>query len=93
MDSLRNLLAASKDSPTDTLTINRINKLASEFVDVNPDSTLYYAKIAINRSLAVKYKMGIADGMVSTARVYALKGDYDKAKKNFNGAQIALCQH
>lgn len=88
VDSLRNLLAASKESPTDTLTINRINKLASEFVDVNPDSTLYYAKLAINRSLAVKYKMGIADGMVSMARVYALKGDYDKAKKNFNGAQL-----
>ncbi|HTD40319.1 MAG TPA: tetratricopeptide repeat protein [Mucilaginibacter sp.] len=88
VDSLRNLLAASKESPTDTLTINRINKLAAEFVDVNPDSTLYYAKIAINRSLAIKYKMGIADGMVSTARVYALKGDYDKAKKNFNGAQL-----
>jgi two-component system, sensor histidine kinase and response regulator len=88
VDSLRSLLAASKDSPTDTLTINRINKLASEFVDVNPDSTLFYAKLAINRSLAVKYKMGIADGMVSTARVYALKGDYDKAKKNFNGARL-----
>jgi signal transduction histidine kinase len=88
VDSLRNLLANSKDGPTDTLTINRINKLASEFVDVNPDSTLYYAKMAINRSLTVKYKMGIADGMVSMARVYALKGDYDKAKKNFTGARL-----
>ncbi|MBS1521245.1 MAG: tetratricopeptide repeat-containing sensor histidine kinase [Bacteroidetes bacterium] len=88
VDSLRNLLATSKENPTDTLTINRINKLAAEFVDVNPDSTLYYAKLAINRSLTVKYKMGIADGMVSEARVYSLKGDYDAAKKNFNGARL-----
>jgi len=88
VDSLRSLLAASKQNPTDTLTINRINKLAAEFVDVNPDSTLYYAKIAINRSLVVKYKKGVADGMVESARVQALKGDYDKAKKNFNGARL-----
>ena len=88
VDSLRNLLAASKESPTDTITINRINKLAAEFVDVNPDSTLYYAKLAINRSLTIKYKMGIADGMVAEARVYSLKGDYELAKKNFNGARL-----
>jgi two-component system sensor histidine kinase/response regulator len=88
VDSLRNLLASSKDNPTDTLTINRVNKLAAEFVDVNPDSTLYYAKLAINRSLAIKYKQGIADGMLSTARVLALKGDYTKAKENFNGARL-----
>lgn len=88
VDSLRNLLATSKENPTDTVTINRVNKLAAEFVDVNPDSTLYYAKLAINRSLAIKYKMGIADAMVSEARVYTLKGDYDAAKKNFNGAKV-----
>jgi len=88
VDSLRNLLATSKENPTDTITINRVNKLAAEFVDVNPDSTLYYARLAINRSLAIKYKIGIADGMVSTARVYSLKGDYAAAKKNFNGARL-----
>jgi two-component system sensor histidine kinase/response regulator len=91
VDSLKTLLAttlANKDNPTDTLTINRINKLASEFIDVNPDSTLYYGKMAIGRSLAIKYKKGIADGMLATARVYALKGDYDKAKKNFTGAKL-----
>jgi len=58
VDSLRNLLATSKENPTDTITINRVNKLAAEFVDVNPDSTLYYARLAINRSLAIKYKIG-----------------------------------
>lgn len=88
VDSLRNLLATSKEDPSDTVTINRVNKLAAEFVDVNPDSTLYYAKLAINRSLAIKYKIGIADGMVSEARVYSLKGDYAAAKKNFNGARL-----
>jgi two-component system sensor histidine kinase/response regulator len=91
VDSLRTLLAstfANKDNPTDTVTINRINKLATEFIDVNPDSTLYYGKMAIGRALAIKYKKGIADGMLATARVYVLKGDYNKAKENFTGAKL-----
>jgi len=91
VDSLKTLLAttlANKDNPTDTLTINRINKLASEFIDINPDSTLYYGKLAIGRSLAIKYKKGIADGMLATGRVFALKGDYDKAQKSLTGAKL-----
>lgn len=91
VDSLKTLLAstlANKDNPTDTLTINRINKLANEFIDVNPDSTLYYGKMAIGRSLVIKYKKGIADGMLSTARVYSLKGLYDRAQQNFIGAKL-----
>src|ERR1700744_2683037 len=53
VDSLKTLLApslANKDTPIDTLTINRINNLASEFIDVNPDSALYYGKLAIDKS-------------------------------------------
>jgi len=91
VDSLRNLLAstlANKDNPTDTLTINRINKLAHEFIDVNPDSTLYYAKMAISRSLAIKYKKGIADGMLASGSVYSLMGQYEKAKENFTRAKL-----
>ncbi|MGZ3819811.1 MAG: tetratricopeptide repeat protein [Mucilaginibacter sp.] len=91
VDSLKTLLAstlANKDNPTDTLTINRINKLAHEFIDVNPDSTLFYGKMAISRSLAIKYKKGIADGMLATGSVYSMKGIYDKAQQNFTGAKL-----
>ncbi|MFB9842695.1 tetratricopeptide repeat-containing sensor histidine kinase [Mucilaginibacter ginsenosidivorans] len=91
VDSLKTLLAASlanKDTPIDTLTINRINKLAAEFIDINPDSTIYYSKLAIVRSIAIKYNSGIADGMVELGKVYSLKGDYTKAEKNFKGAEL-----
>lgn len=91
VDSLKTLLAATlanKDNPTDTLTINRINKLAHEFIDVNPDSTLFYGKMAIGRSLAIKYKKGIADGMLATGTVYSLKGEYDNARQNFTGSKL-----
>ena len=91
VDSLKTLLApslANKDTPIDTLTINRINKLAAEFIDINPDSTLYYGKLAIDKSIVIKYNKGIADGMLQIAIVRALKGDYTKALNNFNGAKL-----
>lgn len=91
VDSLKTLLGSSitnKDAPIDTLTINRINKLSHEFIDINPDSALFYAKIAIDKSIALKYNEGIADGMLQTGRVYTLKSDYDKAGKNLNGAKL-----
>jgi len=91
VDSLKTLLASSlanKDNPTDTLTINRINKLAKEFSDINPDSTIYYGKMAISRSMAIRYKKGVADGMLTIANVYSQKGQYDLAQKNFVGAKL-----
>ena len=91
VDSLKTLLGASltnKDTPIDTLTINRINKLSAEFIDINPDSALYYGKMAIDRSIVIKYNKGIADGMLQEGRVYTLKSDYEKAQKNLYGAKL-----
>lgn len=91
VDSLKTLLGpsiTSKDTPIDTLTINRINKLAHEFIDINPDSALFYSKVAIDKSIALKYNKGIADGMVQNGAVYTLKSDYDKAERNFKGAKL-----
>ena len=91
VDSLKTLLAPTlnnKDTSIDTLTINRINKLASEFIDINPDSALYYGKMAIDKSIAIKYNKGIADGMMQTGIVYTMKGDYEKAQKNLDGAKL-----
>src|SRR5438105_1106216 len=64
VDSLKTLLASTltnKDNPTDTVTVNRINLLAKEFADINTDSTIYYSKMAISKSMAIKYKKGVAD--------------------------------
>src|SRR6201995_2389199 len=88
---MRGLLGNSltrKGAPIDTLAINHMNMLSAEFIDINPDSTLYYSKMAIDRSIVLKYNKGVADGMVQIGKVYTLKGDYDKAKKNLNGAEL-----
>jgi len=91
VDSLKTLLASTltnKDNPTDTVTVNRINLLAKEFADINTDSTIYYSKMAISKSMAIKYKKGVADAMLNLANVYTLKGDYNAAQKNFVGAKL-----
>ena len=91
VDSLKSLLASSlsdKDNPTDAITINRINQLAKEFADINPDSTIYYGKMAISKSMAIRYKRGVADGMLTLANIYSQKGQYDLAQKNFVGAKL-----
>jgi len=91
VDSLKTLLAPSltnKDTPIDTLTINRINRLAAEFIDINPDSTLYYGKLAIDKSIVIRYNCGIGDGMMQLGKVYTMKGEYAKAEQNFKGAEM-----
>ncbi|MBS1532996.1 MAG: tetratricopeptide repeat-containing sensor histidine kinase [Bacteroidetes bacterium] len=91
VDSLKNLLGSSltsKDAPIDTLTINRINKLSSEFIDINPDSALYYSKLAIDKSIVLKYNKGIADGLLQEGKVYTSKGNFEKAQKSLYGAKL-----
>ena len=91
VDSLRTLLAttlANKSNPADTLTINRINRLAAEFYNVTPDSALYYGKLAIGHSRIIKYNKGAADGLLVTANVYVREGDYTNAQKNLTEAKV-----
>ncbi|MFI5140186.1 MAG: ATP-binding protein, partial [Sphingobacteriales bacterium] len=91
VDSLRTLLGAaltSKDIPADTMSINRINRLASEFFNINPDSTLYYGKLAVEKSLVIKYDKGLADGLFQTAKALVRKGDYASAQKRLDKAKL-----
>ena len=72
IDSLKTLLAPTlnnKDNSTDTVAINRINQLAKEFADINPDSTIYYSKMSISKSMAIKYKRGVANAMLNLDEV------------------------
>ena len=87
IDSLKSLLSATlanSDHKIDTVAIDRINMLAREFINVNPDSTFYYSKLAIKQSLQLKYKKGIADGLLQMASAFIRKGDYIHARKNLS---------
>jgi hypothetical protein len=48
VDSLKSLLTPSLNThKPDTVEINRLNKLASGYFDIDPDSTLFYSEQAI----------------------------------------------
>ena len=93
IDSLRTLVNSSlkKKSAPDTLSINRLNKLAANYFDSDPDSTIFYSEKAIELSKKINYKAGIADGLVETAHVNYFKGKFSMATAEFDNA-IALYQ-
>src|ERR1700733_12202766 len=90
VDSLKTLVESSlkKQSHPDTLNINRINALAANYFDSNPDSTLYYGHKSIELSRKINYKAGIADGLVQTGHANWFKGKFIEAQQNFDEAII-----
>lgn len=88
VDSLKTLVAASLNGQTepDTLSINRLNKLAENYFDSNPDSTLFYAHKAIDLARKINYKTGIADALVQTGRANFPKGKFTQAQSDFDEA-------
>jgi len=90
VDSLKTLVETSLKSKdeADTVNINRLNKLAADYFDFNPDSALYYSQQSIALSRKINYQAGIADGLVQAGHVYYFKGKFDQARKNFDAAII-----
>ena len=90
VDSLKTPVETSLKSKTeaDTVNINRLNKLAADYFDFNPDSALYYGQQSITLSRKINYQPGIADGLTQVGHVYYFKGKFDQAKQNFDAAII-----
>ena len=88
IDSLKTLLTstqADKVQP-DTVTVNRLNNIASQFFLLNPDSTLYYANKAVEIAQKINFKAGKANALAQIAHSYYFKGDFTQAKQDFNSA-------
>jgi two-component system sensor histidine kinase/response regulator len=94
VDSLKTLVETSLKSKddADTLSINRLNKLAAGYFDFNPDSTFYYSQKSIILSRKIDYQAGLADGLVQIGHVYFFKGKFEQARRNFDGA-ILIYKH
>jgi two-component system sensor histidine kinase/response regulator len=90
VDSLKSLLASPLNGETaaDTLRVNRLNKLAADYFDSNPDSTLYYGHKGIELSHKINYKAGIANGLVQVGHANYFKGRFKQAKQNFDEAIV-----
>jgi two-component system sensor histidine kinase/response regulator len=91
VDSIKNSLspAALHQKTPDTATINTLNKLAANYFKSNPDSAFYYGQKGIELSRKIKYRAGIANGLLETGHVNYFKGKSAQAKQNFDEA-IAL---
>ncbi|GAA4093415.1 tetratricopeptide repeat-containing sensor histidine kinase [Mucilaginibacter panaciglaebae] len=70
----------------DTLTIKQIDKLASYYYHLNPDSTLYYGLLEISLSKKTGYVLGLADGASQIALVNSFRGNYDESANRYNAA-------
>lgn len=76
----------------DTATISLINKLAAEFIEIKPDSTLYYGYKGIALSKKANYQAGIANGLIQTGHANYFKGQFEQAKAELNEA-ISVFTH
>jgi two-component system sensor histidine kinase/response regulator len=88
VDSLKTLVESSlkKEAAPDTLNINRLNTLAANYFESNPDSTLFYGQKSIELSKKINYKAGIANGLVQTGHARFFRGNFKEAQQNFDKA-------
>lgn len=63
---------------TDQKLIIALNELASHFAILNPDSGLYYAKLALKKSQEINWKKGEVNSLNSMGENYYRKGAYDR---------------
>ncbi|QXV64905.1 tetratricopeptide repeat-containing sensor histidine kinase [Mucilaginibacter sp. 21P] len=85
IDSLRLLLRQSTKPAglSDSVNINRTIELADEFYESAPDSSTFYAKVALANSQKINYIKGIAAGNRVLGLVNSFKGNYSVAKLNY----------
>jgi len=76
IDSVRQLLAAARD---DTTRINLVNRLAQNYSESKPDSTLKYANDALMLAKKINYKKGEIEAMRNLGWAFLMAGDYSKA--------------
>jgi len=88
VDSLKTLIASSsnKQAIPDTVNINRLNTLAANYFDANPDSTLFYGRKSIEQSRRINYKAGLANGLVQTGHANFFKGKFQQGQQDFDEA-------
>jgi two-component system sensor histidine kinase/response regulator len=87
VDSLKKLLGQSDYKITaDTQTINRLNELAAEYFQSNPDSAYYYGQKGVELSRKTHYNAGLANGLLQTGHVNYFKGKSEDALRDLNEA-------
>ena len=87
IDSLKRIFKVTK---IDTAKVGILNKLASEFKEINPDSTTFYANKALKLAAKQNYSFGQANGEVNLGNASIILGNYALAKSHFEIAKTIL---
>jgi tetratricopeptide (TPR) repeat protein len=83
IDSLKTVLANTK---ADTTKINSFNALASEYIQIYPDSAEFYAKKATRLALLAKENFGMANAEMTHGNVNIINSNYKSALSHFAAA-------
>jgi two-component system, sensor histidine kinase and response regulator len=70
----------------DTIRINRLNRLAENYFESNPDSTLYYGQKSIELSRKINYQAGLAIGLLQLGHANYFKGKFAQARHELDEA-------
>ncbi|HVW98088.1 MAG TPA: tetratricopeptide repeat protein [Mucilaginibacter sp.] len=95
VDSLKTLIASSAANgqiANDTLNVNRLNSLAANYFESNPDSTLFYAHKSIALARRINYQSGLANGLVQSGHANFFRGKFEQGQADFDEA-IGLYRH
>lgn len=84
IDSLKRVYKVTK---IDTSKVGILNKLASKFKEINPDSTAHYGKKALSLSTKLNYPFGQANAELNIGNTSIITGNYTDAKSHFSKAK------
>jgi len=84
IDSLKRVYKVTK---IDTAKVGVLNKIASEFKEINPDSISTYANKALQLATKLNYGFGQANAEVNLGNASIIFGEYPVAKNHFEKAK------
>ncbi|HRD57708.1 MAG TPA: ATP-binding protein [Ferruginibacter sp.] len=88
VDSISPILSHLKD---DSIKVKHLVKLASMYINQDPELTLKYAKEGVIISKKINYPNGIIGSLGQSAFFYAITGEWAKAARDVNEA-IPICE-
>ena len=77
LDSLWNVVRSEQYS--DTNKVDALSKIASQYFNTYPDSTLFFLEQSIALAQAIEYPVGVARGYMNMGAVTSFRGDIPKA--------------
>jgi tetratricopeptide (TPR) repeat protein len=81
---LDSLLRRYNPAKKDTAQINLINLIANEYRNNNPDTSIYFSKLALNYSEMLDYTEGMAAAEIAIGTALTNKGEHKTAFESFD---------